>query len=127
TSAFPCISASALTRTSATRQRFSFDIGRVSTIRTLSPGFADCCSSWHLYFFFSVMYLPYWPCLARRSTWTTTVFVILLERTVPMRLLGRPRCASPLRVLSLIAVPSLPPAAAAPSAAVASAPPCAAP
>src|SRR5438093_889386 len=80
TSAFPCISASALTRTSATRQRFSLDIGRVSTIRTLSPGFADWCSSWHLYFFFSVMYLPYWPCLARRSTCTTTVFIILCSQ-----------------------------------------------
>src|SRR5437660_762295 len=66
-SGFTWTSASALTRTSATRQRFSFDIGRVSTMRTLSPGFADCCSSWHLYFFFSVRYLPYWPCLARRA------------------------------------------------------------
>src|SRR2546421_7501383 len=30
----------------------------------------------------------------RRSTCTTTVFVILLEVTVPMRILGRPRAAS---------------------------------
>src|SRR5438552_5963592 len=122
-SAFTWTSASALTRTSATRQRFSFDIGRVSTMRTLSPGFADCCSSWHLYFFFSVRYLPYWPCLARRSTCTTTVFVILLERTVPMRLLGRPRC-SVCCVFSLMADPSFPPPR---RTAAASSPPSAAP
>src|SRR5438552_11495705 len=82
------VSGSALTRTSATRQRFSFDIGRVSTMRTWSPGLADCCSSWHLYFFFSVRYLPYLPCFIRRSTWTTTVLVILFESTVPMRDFG---------------------------------------
>src|SRR2546429_279989 len=45
-------------------------------------------SSWALYFFLSVKYLPYLPCFMRRSTTTTTVLVILLERTVPMRLLG---------------------------------------
>src|SRR5438105_14337213 len=126
-SAFTWDSASALTRTSATRQRFSFDIGGVSTMRTLSPGFADWRSSWHLYCCFSVRYLPYWPCLARRSTCTTTVFIILLERTVPMRLLGRPRSTCPLCVFSVIAVPSLPRAARPAAAGAVSAPPCAAP
>src|SRR2546427_762696 len=121
-SGFTWTSPSALTRTSATRQRFSFDIVRVSTMRTLSPGFADWCSSWHLYFFFSVRYLPYWPCLARRSTCTTTVFVILLERTVPMRVFGRPRC-SVCCAFSLMADPSFPRR----RTAAASAPPSAAP
>ena len=32
--------------TSASRQRFSFDNGRDSTIRTVSPGLASPCSSW---------------------------------------------------------------------------------
>src|SRR5438105_15803297 len=36
----------------------------------------------------------------RRSTCTTTVFVILLEVTTPMRLLGRPRFAAGFSVFS---------------------------
>src|SRR4051812_6428523 len=76
---------------SATRQRLSFDVGRVSTIRTVSPILQALSSSCALYLTWRVTYLPYLACFTRRSTWTTTVFIILFDVTTPTRDLGRPR------------------------------------
>ncbi len=67
---------------STTRQRFRADSGRVSTIFTLSPILAPS-SSWAMNFFRFFTYLRYIGCLTRRSTRTTTVFVILSEATMP--------------------------------------------
>ena len=36
-----------------------------------------------MYFFRPLMYLPYLGCLKRRYTITTTLFIILLDTTVP--------------------------------------------
>src|SRR5690606_13620668 len=79
------------TNLSTTRQRLSFDRGRVSTIRTLSPIWQELCSSCALYFTWRVTYLPYCGCLTRRSTRTTTVLSILFEVTMPILTFGLPR------------------------------------
>src|SRR5512138_524264 len=80
--------------TSATRQRLSLDIGRVSTIRTLSPIWHCWVSSCALYFSAFITILPYFRSATRRSTLTTTVFVILFETTTPMRVFRVPRSMS---------------------------------
>src|SRR3954467_11072038 len=72
---------------STTRHRLSFDKGRVSTIRTVSPTFAEFSSSWAFRRFVRVTILPYTGCGTRRSIATTTVFSILSLTTRPVRVL----------------------------------------
>src|SRR5512145_1700530 len=69
-------------------------MGRVSTIRTRSPIWHSCFSSWALYFSALVTTFPYCRFATRRSTFTTTVFVILFEITTPTRVLRLPRSMS---------------------------------
>src|SRR6059058_1627699 len=72
---------------STSRHRLSFDNGRVSTIRTVSPTFAEFSSSWAFRRFVRVTILPYTGCGTRRSIATTTVFAILSLTTRPVRVL----------------------------------------
>src|SRR6185312_8194916 len=80
---------------STTRQRLSFDSGRVSAMRTVSPVFAEFSSSCAFTRFVRVTILPYTGCGTRRSIATTTVFCILSLTTRPVRVLRVPRsCAA---------------------------------
>src|ERR1700730_7187891 len=76
-----------------TRHRLFFDSGWLSTIATRSPSahlpFASCAMRRRR----CLVRLPYIGCSTRRSTWTTTVLVILAETTVPSRRLIRSRIA----------------------------------
>src|SRR5687768_11359335 len=67
---------------SITRQRFLADIGRVSTMRTLSPTVAPN-SSWAMNLDVRLTYRRYFVWRTRRSTRTTTVFCILSEVITP--------------------------------------------
>src|SRR3954471_11611771 len=80
---------------STSRHRLSLDSGRVSTIRTVSPTFAEFSSSWAFRRFVRVTILPYTGCGTRRSIATTTVFSILSLTTRPVRVLRDARsCAA---------------------------------
>src|SRR6266545_888643 len=63
-------------------------------MRTLSPIWHSCFSSWALYFSALITIFPYFRFATRRSTLTTTVFVILFETTTPTRDLRLPRSMS---------------------------------
>src|SRR5581483_1657498 len=78
---------------STTRHRLSFDKGRVSAIRTVSPVLAVFSSSCAFTRFVRVTILPYTGCGTRRSIATTTVFAILSLTTRPTRVLRVPRSA----------------------------------
>src|SRR6476619_7045170 len=81
---------------STRRHRLSFDSGRVSTMRTVSPTFAEFSSSWAFRRFVRVTILPYTGCGTRRSIATTTVFCILSLTTRPVRVFrvcGRAVCS----------------------------------
>src|SRR5215467_4079036 len=80
---------------STTRQRLSFDSGRVSAMRTVSPVFAEFASSCAFTFFVRVTILPYTGCATRRSIATTTVFCILSPTTRPTRVLRVARLWAP--------------------------------
>lgn len=66
-----------------TTKCLSFDMGRHSTMVTLSPVLNDPDSSCALYFLEIFIYFPYLGCFTNRSTLTTIVFCILSETTVP--------------------------------------------
>src|SRR5581483_6298910 len=76
---------------SITRQRFSFEIGRVSMIRTRSPTPHSSFSSWTLNFVRCWTVLRYRRCALDVPTWTMTVLFILSATTVPRRTLRWPR------------------------------------
>src|SRR5882724_11144712 len=61
----------------------SFEIGAVSSITTLSPIWYSCFSSWALYLVWSLYLRLYFGCSLILSTFTTTVFCILSETTMP--------------------------------------------
>src|SRR6266542_2966493 len=63
-------------------------------MRTRSPIWHSCFSSWALYFSAFITIFPYFRLATRRSTFTTTVFVILFETTTPTRDLRLPRSMS---------------------------------
>src|SRR5262249_2355806 len=63
-----------LTRSKAS-QVFSFEIGRHSLMRTMSPALNSPFSSWAWYFFERRTVLPITGWVKRRSTFTTTVFL----------------------------------------------------
>jgi hypothetical protein len=65
----------------------SFDSGRVSMMRTVSPCFAEFSSSCAFRRVVRVTILPYTGCGTRRSIATTTVFCILSLTTTPTRVL----------------------------------------
>src|SRR5690349_10963875 len=85
----------ARSRISTTRHRLSFDSGRVSMIRTVSPVFAEFSSSWAFRRVVRVTILPYTGCGTRRSIATTTVFCILSLTTRPTRVLREGRGCVP--------------------------------
>src|SRR5581483_3789410 len=87
---------------SITRQRFSFEIGRVSMIRTRSPTPHSSFSSWTLNFVRCWTVLRYRRCALDVPTWTMTVLFILSATTVPRRTLRWPRSIA---VFSATAVP----------------------
>src|SRR5437870_6768671 len=64
-------------------QRLRRLIGRVSTLATVSPGFASLFSSWTMNFDVLRSVLPYSPCRTCHSTATTMLFCILLLTTTP--------------------------------------------
>src|SRR5208282_254835 len=70
-------------RISASRQRFRCDMGRVSTMRTVSPFRASPCSSWAYSLFVLRSTRPYSRCRTLRVTWTTMVFAIEALVTTP--------------------------------------------
>src|SRR5512143_1039093 len=76
---------------STTRHRLSFDSGRVSAIRTVSPVLAVFSSSCAFTRRVRVTILPYTGCGTRRSIATTTVLCILSLTTRPVRVLRAPR------------------------------------
>src|SRR5260370_12092863 len=76
---------------SNTRQRFSFEIGRVSVIRTRSPTPHSFFSSWTLKRVRCCTVLRYSRWAFDVPTWTITVLFILSEITVPRRTLRWPR------------------------------------
>src|SRR6476659_5070056 len=84
---------------STTRHRLSFDSGRVSTIRTVSPTFAEFSSSWAFRRVVRVTILPYTGCGTRRSISTTTVFCILSLTTRPVRVFREARWSAPALVV----------------------------
>src|SRR5699024_906607 len=70
--------------TISTRRKYlSFDNGRVSAMRTMSPIFAELFSSCALYFLEYLIRLPYVGWNLKVSTWTVIVFSILSETTRP--------------------------------------------
>src|SRR6185437_10455036 len=96
---------------STTRQRLSFDRGRVSAIRTVSPVLAVFSSSCALTRLVRVTILPYTGCGTRRSIATTTVFCILSLTTRPVRVLRVARVSAPVvLVISAIGQSLLSPA-----------------
>src|SRR5690606_28797853 len=62
------------------------EIGRVSSMRTVSPGLNSLPSSCAWYFFERRMIFPYSGCFTLRSTSTVTVLSVLSETTVPTRM-----------------------------------------
>src|SRR6185437_9543215 len=80
---------------STTRQRLSFDRGRVSAMRTVSPVLAVFSSSCAFTRLVRVTILPYTGCGTRRSIATTTVFCILSLTTRPTRVLRVARVWAP--------------------------------
>src|SRR5690606_17265891 len=72
---------------STRRQRLSFDSGRVSMMRTVSPAFAEFSSSCALSRVVRVTIFLYIGCGTRRSIATTTVFCISSLTTMPTRVL----------------------------------------
>src|SRR5688572_22709172 len=93
---------------STTRHRLSFDNGRVSMMRTVSPVFASFCSSCAFTFVERVTILPYCGWAKRRSRRTTTVFCILSLTTLPTRTLRALRASAAVwLVVSLSAIPIL--------------------
>src|SRR4029077_17293821 len=64
-------------------QRLRRLMGRVSTIATMSPGFASFFSSCTMNFDVRRSVLPYSPCRTCHSTATTMLFCILLLTTTP--------------------------------------------
>src|SRR5207302_741492 len=87
---------------STTRHRLSFDKGLVSTMRTVSPTFAEFSSSWAFRRFVRVTILPYTGCGTRRSIATTTVFCILSLTTRPVRVLREPRSSAAVWLLVVV-------------------------
>src|SRR5205807_6969016 len=81
----------AASTTSARRQRFVADSGRVSTMRTTSPTFAVFCSSWAWNLTLRRITFLYRWCEVIMSTLTTIVLSIALETTTPRRSWRRPR------------------------------------
>src|SRR4029077_11484159 len=65
-------------------QRLRRLMGRVSTIATMSPGFASFFSSCTMNFDVRRSVLPYSPCRTCHSTATTMLFCILLLTTTPV-------------------------------------------
>src|SRR5438309_7697072 len=84
----------AASTTSASRQRFVADSGRVSTMRTTSPTFAVFCSSWAWNLTLRRITFLYRWCEVIMSTLTTIVLSIALETTTPRRSWRRPRSPS---------------------------------
>src|SRR5213078_5108797 len=80
--------------TSARRQFFDFDSGRVSTMRTRSPTFAAFCSSWAWNFVERRTTFLYFRWAFTVSTLTTIVLSIASETTTPRRSWLRPRSCS---------------------------------
>src|SRR5690606_16157148 len=85
--------------TSTRRQRFCLLIGRVSMMRTVSPIWASSFSSCAMNLLESFTNFPYFGCITRRSTITTTLLFILSLVTTPTR--------SFLRLRSMVDVPYL--------------------
>ena len=79
------------TSTSARRQFFVFESGRVSTIRTTSPIFAVFSASWAWNFVERRTTFLYRGWAFTVSTRTTIVLSIALETTTPRRSWRRPR------------------------------------
>src|SRR5438309_10627717 len=84
----------AFSRTSTTRQRFCFEIGRVSMIRTRSPTPHSFCSSWALSLVLRRTTFLYTGCCLRSTTLTTTVLSMASPTTWPTRTLRRWRPAA---------------------------------
>src|SRR6185503_9918284 len=80
----PLYTSTACRTTRFSAQRFRRLCGRVSTISTMSPGFASFFSSWHMNFDVRRSVLPYNPCRTCHSTATTMLFCILLLTTTPV-------------------------------------------
>src|SRR6185503_6579621 len=89
---------------STTRHRLSFDSGRVSAMRTVSPAFAELSSSCAFTRFVRVTILPYTGCGTRRSIATTTVFCILSLTTRPVRVLRVARSGAPFVLVVVSAI-----------------------
>lgn len=68
-----------------TLQRLREDNGRVSSITTLSPVTMSGVSLWARYFALTAYRLPYFGWMTVRSTRTATVFIILVDVTVPIK------------------------------------------
>src|SRR3954453_8450606 len=81
----------ATSTTSARRQRFVADSGRVSTMRTTSPTLAVFCSSCAWTLTPRRMTFLYRWCEVITSTLTTIVLAMALETTTPRRSWRRPR------------------------------------
>src|SRR6266576_1024279 len=81
----------ATSSTSARRQFFVFDSGRVSTMRTTSPTLAVLSASWAWNFVERRTTFLYRACAFTVSTRTTIVLSIALETTTPRRSWRRPR------------------------------------
>src|SRR5947209_16210266 len=89
---------------STTRHRLSFDSGRVSMMRTVSPVLAWFSSSCAFSFLVRRTILPYTGCCTLRSIETTTVFCILSLTTIPTRVLRELRCVVALSFLCTSAI-----------------------
>src|SRR5262249_33216098 len=89
---------------STTRHRLSFDSGRVSAMRTVSPAFAELSSSCAFTRFVRVTILPYTGCGTRRSIATTTVFCILSLTTRPVRVFRVARSGAPFVLVVVSAI-----------------------
>src|SRR4029079_8787810 len=87
----------ATSRTSAKRQFFVFERGRVSTIRTTSPTFAWFSASCAWNFVERRTTFLYLGCAFTVSTRTTIVLSIALETTTPRRSWRRPRSCTGFR------------------------------